>query len=158
MMASTDVKVRDLDDYKDFITLILSRGNVWLDGKGKPMSKSIALAKHVVNSISPLELCNSVQSRNCLHSKPHSVVDVTTANSTHIHPSMVPVTTQPTSTFVKFKDSSNNKASSPQLDGNQVSLTVQTVNDVMTDDKISPKTKQNIFSSTSAQLSQYTSP
>ena len=158
MTAPTDVKINDPDDYKNYYHTDHVTRNVYLDGKGKPISKPIALAKQVVNPVSPLELWNSVQSRNGHHVKPPSIVDVNTANSTQIHLSMVLVTTQPTRPIVKFKNSSNNKASSPQLDENQVSLTVQMMNDVITDELISPKTKQNIFSTTWAQTSQYLSP
>ena len=56
MMASTDVMINDADDYKNYYHTDEVTWNVWLDGKGKPISKSIAVAKQVVNSISPLEL------------------------------------------------------------------------------------------------------
>ena len=56
MMASSDVKINGPDDYEKYYHTDEVTGNVWLDGKGKQISKSIALAKQVVNPISLPEL------------------------------------------------------------------------------------------------------
>ena len=64
-MAKIDIK--GPEDYKLYFHTS-REGNIWLDGKGKPIPLDQPLVNHV-DSISPIELWNSRCTRKSIHPK-----------------------------------------------------------------------------------------
>ena len=62
-----DIDIKEPEDYK-FYFHTSREGNVWLDGKGKPIPLDQPLVNHV-DSISPIELWNSRCTRKSIHPK-----------------------------------------------------------------------------------------
>ena len=63
------------DDYKKFFHTDPMSGFVWLDGYGRHICKDYPLTKQTVNSISPIDLCNSRQCRYQLNTKPINIIN-----------------------------------------------------------------------------------
>ena len=80
-MANIDIK--GPEDYKLYFHTS-REGNVWLDGKGKPVPLDQPLVSHV-DSISPIELWNSRCTRKSIHSQGHSPQKGGTYNSTTVN-------------------------------------------------------------------------
>ena len=107
-------------------------GNVWLDGKGKPMPLNQLLVNHV-DSISPTELWNSRCTRKSIHPKDNPSRKEGAYNSTTVDTD-TPHFNTPLSPIMETT------VNMPQLDGLSSEDTI--VQGMMTDPNISPNLLQ----------------